>query len=80
MVGRAQTEYNVCAVYGIAGREYRKFGTEFDTALVVIDKTGPTTGPIAHGSVEKVRDFPRLLEGIRNGRTAIAKAGGGNWE
>lgn len=72
---KVQTEYNVRAVYGISGREYRKFGTEFDTALVVIDKTGPTTGPIAHGKVEKVRDLPDLLEGIRNDRrTETAQA------
>jgi predicted RNA methylase len=74
--GEVQKVYNVRAVYGISGREYRKFGTEFDTALVVIDKTGPTAGPIAHGSVEKVSDLPALLEGIRNDRReATAEAG-----
>jgi predicted RNA methylase len=72
--GRIQNQYNVRAVYGIAGREYRKFGTEFDNALIVIDKTGPTVEPIAHGAVEKVRDLPALLEGIRNDRrTATAE-------
>lgn len=60
--------YNVRANIGINGNEYVKYGTTFDNQILVIDKTGPTTGTVVTGKVESVADLPALLEGIRNDR------------
>ena len=62
---------------GISGAEYAKYGTTFDNQIVVIDKTGPTTGTIVTGLVAKVADLPPLLENIRETRPAILRSSQG---
>ncbi|HNG04323.1 MAG TPA: strawberry notch family protein, partial [Nitrospira sp.] len=60
--------YNVRANIGIDGKEYAKYGTTFDNQILVIDKTGPTTGDIVTERVGSVSELPKLLEGIRSDR------------
>lgn len=62
-------EYNVRANIGVDGNEYRKYGTTFDTQILVIDKTTPQPHNIITGRVEKVDDLVDLLMGVRNDRT-----------
>ena len=61
-------QYNVRANIGINGNEYKKYGTTFDNQIIVIDKTGPTTGEVLTGKVDKIEDLIDLLEGVRNDR------------
>jgi hypothetical protein len=68
---KIQKEYSVRANITVSGQEYRKFGTTFDNQFIVIDKTGPTSGAIITGTVEKVRDLIPRLEGVRNDRTPV---------
>ena len=44
-----ETKYNVRANVGISGKEYTKYGTNFDNQIVIIDKTGSTTEPVLTG-------------------------------
>lgn len=68
-----ETQYNVRANIGIAGREYAKYGTNFDNQILVIDKNGPTTQPVLTGQVATVAELPALLEGIRNDRKHLQR-------
>ncbi|HET6719577.1 MAG TPA: strawberry notch family protein, partial [Rhodocyclaceae bacterium] len=70
---KIQTSYNVRANIGISGQEYAKYGTTFDNQILVIDKTGPTTGQVVTGKVDSVDDLPQLLEAIRNDRAPITE-------
>lgn len=65
---KIQAEYSVRANIGIEGKGYAKYGTTFDNQLLVIDKTGPTSGPIVTDKVETPADALPLLEAIRNER------------
>ena len=56
-----KSKYNVRANIGIDGENYRKYGTSFDIQLVVIDKTGPTTGTTLTGKVKDLTELPKLL-------------------
>lgn len=67
-----KSKYNVRANIGIDGENYRKYGTSFDIQLVVIDKTGPTTGTTLTGKVKDLTELPKLLEGIKNDRTTTS--------
>src|SRR5579859_2156982 len=46
--------YNVRANFGVEGREYRKYGTNWGVQLVVIDKTGPTPGGNWRGQLSHI--------------------------
>lgn len=65
---KIKKQYNVRANIGINGNEYKKYGTTFDNQIIVIDKTGPTTGDVLTGKVDKIEDLIDLLEGVRNDR------------
>ncbi len=56
---------------GISGKGYRKYGTTFDNQILVIDKTGPTTGKVITDKVESPVDLVPLLEDIRNDRKTV---------
>lgn len=71
---RIKAEYTVRANVGVSGAEYSKFGTSFDTQILVIDKTGPTTGDIVTGQAENIADLLPLLEGVRNARVHPGKS------
>lgn len=67
-------EYNVRANIPIDGATYRKFGTNFDVQLIVIDKTGPTEGKIVGVGLDPVADIaqlPELLAEVRDGRQRV---------
>lgn len=66
--------YNVRANIGISGKGYAKYGTTFDNQILVIDKTGPTSGQVMTGKVESPAELPALLEGIRNDRVDVQAA------
>jgi len=63
-----KSEYNVRANIGIKGENYRKYGTNFDIQIFVIDKNGPTTNDTLTGFYENLNDIPKVLEAIRNDR------------
>jgi hypothetical protein len=65
---KIKKEYNVRANIGISGKTYAKYGTTFDNQILVIDKTGPTTGDVITGNVERPSELPGILEDIRNDR------------
>ncbi len=60
-------EYNIRANIQIDGKNYKKYGTNFDIQLVVIDKTGPTDKTLT-GTYDDLTAIPKVLEGIRNDR------------
>ncbi len=47
--------YNVRANFGLAGREYGKYGTTFGVQILVIDKTGATPGETWQEQLESIR-------------------------
>lgn len=72
---KIRTEYNVRANVGMPGKDYAKYGTTFDNQLLVIDKTGPTTGKIITDTIASIEELPKLLEGVRNDRPETDQAG-----
>jgi tRNA G10 N-methylase Trm11 len=71
--------YNVRANVGLSGKNYRKYGTQFDNQLIVIDKpilavdqlepgTKPFTGEIVTGFHEDLAKAMESLKEIRNDR------------
>lgn len=66
--GGIRREYNVRANIGVPGSVYRKFGTTFDTRLLVIDKSGPTQGEPVSADAATLDDAIGLLETVRNER------------
>ena len=69
-ITRIKKEYNVKANIYVNAGVYRKYGTSFPTRVLVIDKTGPTTGEIKGGKVDNIEELLYNLEGVRNERTA----------
>lgn len=68
-------EYNVLANIQLDGSNYKKYGTNFDVQLVVIDKTGATGGETLTGTYKDLSQIPGLMEGIRNERKYIVRNG-----
>ena len=67
-------EYSVLMNLGIDGKNYKKYGTEFDNQLLIIDKTGPTIQrdgrfTTVTGKVEDLKDAIDFLEVMRDVRT-----------
>ena len=69
--GLAKAGYTLSANVGVAGGEYKKYGTSFDTRLLVIDKVPPADGhaPVT-GDADDIPDLMAKLEGVRNARPA----------
>ncbi|MEA4920624.1 MAG: strawberry notch family protein [Clostridiaceae bacterium] len=65
--GKIKSQYNVRANIQIDGKNYHKYGTDFDIQLVVIDKNGPTKDTLT-GSYKNLDEIPKLMEDIRNDR------------
>lgn len=60
-------KYNVRANVLLDGKEYKKYGTTFGNAIVVIDKTGPTPeGGTVTGSFSTIGEMLEPLMGVRN--------------
>ena len=81
MEGRAWKEYQkrmqdnglatVQAIVKVDGKTYRKYGTSFDSVVLVMDKVPPPAGhEIIQGKVETLEDLADILKGVRNGRSA----------
>jgi hypothetical protein len=64
--------YTVCANFGISGKEYQKYGTNAFVQVLVIDKTGPTSGgtwqeqldAICWGRAESLEEAWEALERV----------------
>ena len=65
---KIRAEYNVRANIGLNGKTYAKYGTTFDTQVLVIDKSGPTAQDVVVGENLHPADALTLLESIRNDR------------
>lgn len=65
---KIKSDYTVRVNIGVSGKGYVKFGTTFDSQILVIDNTGPTTDKIITGKVEDIAEIPALLEEVRNER------------
>lgn len=61
-------QYNIRANVGTSGKEYAKYGTTFDNRIVIVDKTGPTTGEIVGGRFETIEEAWNAVESIANSR------------
>lgn len=70
-VTTAKKAYNVRANVYVGRGVYKKYGTDFPTRVLVIDKTGPTTGEIKGGTVDSVDELMYILDGVRNDRQPI---------
>lgn len=66
-----KSRYNVRANVYVGRGVYKKYGTSFPTRVLVIDKTGPTTGEVVGGTVDTVADLLYTLNEVRNGREPI---------
>src|SRR3990167_6332724 len=66
---KTRGKYNVRANITVDGKNYQKYGTTFSNQIIVIDKTGRTTGEVATGRVDYIQDLIPLLKEIRNDRT-----------
>lgn len=66
-----KSQYNVRANIGINGKNYNKYGTNFDIQMLVIDKNGPTTTETVTGHVDTLQELQDKLGGIRDERPAI---------
>ena len=60
--------YNVRGHIIVPRNVYKKYGTEFPTRVLVIDKTGPTTDTIGK-TVDNLKDLMYTLQGVRDERT-----------
>ena len=68
---KLRQDYNIRANISIDGENYKKYGTTFDVQLVVIDKTGAQgSAETVTGSYKDLNEIPKILEGIRNDRSA----------
>ncbi len=65
---RVREQYTVRANVGIPGATYRKYGTTFETRLIVIDKTGPTAAPVLDGTAASLADALTMLSPARDAR------------
>lgn len=63
---KTKSQYNVRAAVRVDGSNYRKYGTTFDNVLIVIDKTGPTSGDIIQGRAENLKDLAEKLKEVHN--------------
>jgi hypothetical protein len=72
-------KYNIRANVRIDGKNYKKYGTNFDIQLVVIDKTGATEKTIT-GEYTDLTQIPTVLEGIRNDRARAENSAGSSAE
>lgn len=67
-----KSKYNVVANFSIDGKNYNKYGTNFDVQMIVIDNNGPTTSTET-GTFDDLIDLEQRLGEIRNGREEIPR-------
>ena len=76
---RVRKLYNIRANVRIDGKEYGKYGTNFATRIIVIDKNGPTPdwqdallgkGQVVQGNAKTLEEAYNLLRNVANDRPA----------
>ncbi|MGB2864070.1 MAG: strawberry notch family protein, partial [Sedimentisphaerales bacterium] len=67
-VKEAGKKYDVRANVHVGRKVYKKYGTQFPTRILIIDKTGPQKGEILGGTVDTIPDLMYHIEGVRNDR------------
>ena len=65
-----KSKYNVRANIRINGKNYNKYGTNFDIQMLVIDKDGPTK-QTETGYVDTLQELQEKLGGLRNERPTV---------
>ena len=65
---KIKKNHTLRANVAISGDEYKKYGTQFGTRMLVIDKNGPHQGETVTGDAEDIPDLMKKLEGVRNDR------------
>lgn len=70
---RIRGEYTVRANVAVSGDVYKKYGTSFDTRLLVIDKTGPTQANPVVGDASNLVELSALIKEVRDGRPEIKR-------
>jgi tRNA G10 N-methylase Trm11 len=63
-----KAEYDVKANVTVDGKNYKKYGTQYDIQLIVIDKIGPTTERTKTGTYQNLNKLIDDLGGIRDER------------
>lgn len=73
---KLKKDYTVRANVVIDGKNYRKYGTDFNVRIVVIDKVGAHTGDTVTGTFTNLNELPGKLKGVRDARqNQIGRAG-----
>lgn len=65
---KLKKDYTVRANVVIDGKNYRKYGTDFNVRIVVIDKVGAHTGETVTGTFTNLKELPEKLKGVRDAR------------
>ncbi len=65
-LAKNHAQFRVRANIGVSGKEYAKYGTSFDTRIVVIDRTPANGAPIIAGDVNSVSDLIDMLRDIHD--------------
>lgn len=74
----AEDGYDLRASVLVNGDVYKKYGTSFDSRLLVFDKREPTGEPAVTGEVNSVEELLEKLEGVRHDReTGLSGDGSG---
>ena len=71
--GKIASAYTVRANVGVPGAVYRKYGTTFDTRLLVIDKGEGAEGTTVAGEAKSLAGLIDMLEPIRGERADLAE-------
>lgn len=67
-IRKLKKDYTVRANVVIDGKNYRKYGTDFNVRIVVIDKVGAHTGETVTGTFTNLNELPEKLKGVRDAR------------
>lgn len=67
-IRKLKKDYTVRANVVIDGKNYRKYGTDFNVRIVVIDKVGAHTGETVTGTFTNLKELPEKLKGVRDAR------------
>lgn len=82
---RVRKQYNIRANVRINGKEYQKYGTNFATRIIVIDKTGPTPdwqsvlqgkGAVLQGNADTLEQAYNLLRKVAHDRPQVQPGNG----
>lgn len=68
----AKDGFALRANVGVEGGEYKKYGTNFPTRMLVFDKVAPDGTPPVVGDAKDIPDLMAKLEGVRDGRPELA--------